>query len=136
MRRVWNWILLSRILTMTDGRAKTGGDVDQAMDAYVATPLEISRLVRFGMDPYDIELPEGNSQLLAAARQYGGSLSTEAPRVPGTLLLLPDGRLAVALDQTRTIESYGQALCIVAAPASGRYVEGWEIPGVIYWGGM
>lgn len=136
MRRVWNWMMLSKIIQITDGRAKAGSDVDDALAGFGGNPLEMAQIVRFAMLSYEVPYPEKNAQLLAACRQYGGKVATEAPRVPGSLLLLPDGRLALALDQTRTIESYGLALCIVASPDTGRYLEGWEIPGVIYWGGM
>jgi hypothetical protein len=128
-------MMLSRIIQITDGRAKSSSDVDTSLSEFGGSPLEIAQIVRFAMLPYGM-YPDRNSQLLAAARQYGGAHATESPRVPGTILLRADGSLALALDQVRTIESYGLALCIVAAPDVGRYLEAWEVPGVVYWGGM
>lgn len=134
--RIWNWMMLTRILRVTDSFNDDPAGLDRHMAEFEGPALNVARILSYAMYPYRMRLPERDDWLLEAARQYGITGDpTPGARVPGMLLVRADGGLALALDRDRTIESAGTFMVIVNSPEADRYVAAYEVPGVIYMGG-
>lgn len=134
--RVWNWMVMSRIIAVTERYAANGASIDYALTGLTGPPLTIAQALRYAMHFHGVRLPEFDVQLLAAAWEYGGELPVaDGERLPGALLEKWDGTLALALDRTRAIESAGTYLAVVQEPEPGRYRSSWECPGIYYLGG-
>lgn len=125
-------MIVPRVVAAVDGIVPTGAEADEYVRTAPGGRLELAEVLSAAAGSLGIGLPRTDAELVPILRKYGRATSTFRWAVVG---VLPDGRTALGTGGPTAVESLGDVVGIVTDPGAGRYVELWEIPGVIYLGG-
>lgn len=130
---VWAGLIVARVLQHADFILPSGADLDAFLTSHKGPRLDLAEVVSQAAGARSIRLPMSDSALRARVK---GRATPVDLTVRGLIVGLADGRLGLTAGSGRVVESMGPGLAVVIAPAAGRYVEAFTLPGVSMLGVM
>lgn len=127
---MWSWLVVSRVSRLVQD-LRDGDTTDLEFSNEDGSKLGVSEAVSHACSPDGLNFPREDSQMLAVLVRDGVPVDIENPPY-GALVETVNGRLGLVTNGG-LIESHGDGMSVVEREP-GRWVRGWLIPGVAYFG--